>query len=57
VLLLFRCCFRVALIVGDIVLGNALMQVSILGYDPIVGARFYGIGNEYMGLLAGLYNY
>lgn len=45
--------FSVALIVGDIVLGNALMQVSILGYDPIVGARFYGIGNEYMGFLLG----
>jgi hypothetical protein len=24
-----------------------------MGYDPIVGARFYGIGNEYMGILIG----
>ena len=29
------------------------MKVSILGYDPIAGARFYGIGNEYMGFLLG----
>ena len=33
--------------------GNPLMKASILGYDPIVGARFYGIGNEYMGFLLG----
>ena len=25
----------------------------MLGYSPVVGARFYGIGNEYMGLLVG----
>jgi hypothetical protein len=25
----------------------------LLGYDPIIGARFYGIGNEYMGVLVG----
>lgn len=42
-----------ALIVGDTVAGNPLMKASILGYDPIVGARFYGIGNEYMGFLLG----
>lgn len=45
--------FSAALIVGDTLLGNPLMKVSILGYDPIVGARFYGIGNEYMGYLVG----
>ena len=42
-----------ALIVGDTVAGNPLMKASMLGYDPIVGARFYGIGNEYMGFLLG----
>lgn len=45
--------FSAALIVGDTVCGNPLMRVSMLGYDPIVGARFYGIGNEYMGFLLG----
>lgn len=43
----------VALILIDTFLGNPLMKVSILGYDPIAGARFYGIGNEFMGFLLG----
>ncbi|MBS4025602.1 MAG: hypothetical protein KGZ96_08005 [Clostridia bacterium] len=36
-------------------LGNNsfLMKQSILGYDPIAGARYYGLGNEYMGVLIG----
>ena len=29
------------------------MKNSVLGYDPVRGARFYGIGNEYMGVLIG----
>ncbi|NLV17734.1 MAG: hypothetical protein GXY50_11115 [Syntrophomonadaceae bacterium] len=37
----------------DIVTGTTLIQSSILGYDPIAGARYYGIGNEYMGVLIG----
>ncbi|SES72048.1 hypothetical protein SAMN05660297_00382 [Natronincola peptidivorans] len=37
----------------DIVLGQSLIQNSLLGYDPIIGARYYGIGNEYMGVLIG----
>lgn len=41
------------LIILDTCLGNPLMKVSIFGYDPVGGARFYGIGNEYMGLLLG----
>lgn len=35
----------------DIVRGAPLIQWSILGYDAIGGARFYGIGNEFMGVL------
>jgi len=31
----------------------ALMKVSVLGYDVVSGARFYGLGNEYMGVLIG----
>ena len=40
-------------VILDALAGSGLMKHSILGYDPIVGARFYGIGNEYMGVLIG----
>jgi len=40
-------------IVFDLLAGSKLMQSSVLGYDPMAGARFYGIGNEYMGVLIG----
>ena len=49
----FICSATAVLILSDILLGSPLMKTSILGYDPIVGARFYGIGNEYMGILLG----
>ncbi|OLO26705.1 hypothetical protein BTR23_22425 [Alkalihalophilus pseudofirmus] len=34
----------------DLWMGSPLMQRSYLGYDPIIGARYYGIGNEYAGV-------
>jgi hypothetical protein len=37
----------------DILRGAPLMKISLLGYDPISGARYYGIGNEYLGVLLG----
>ncbi len=37
----------------DILTGTHLIQNSVLGYDPMSGARYYGIGNEYMGILIG----
>lgn len=37
----------------DIISGQNLIKNSLLGYDPILGARYYGIGNEYMGILIG----
>lgn len=37
----------------DILTGTFLIQSSVLGYDPMSGARYYGIGNEYMGILIG----
>ncbi|SNS32699.1 hypothetical protein SAMN05446037_10083 [Anaerovirgula multivorans] len=40
-------------LIVDIILGQNLIKNSILGYDPIIGARYYGIGNEYMGVLIG----
>ncbi len=37
----------------DILTGTNLIQSSVLGYDPMAGARYYGIGNEYMGVMIG----
>jgi hypothetical protein len=41
------------LILADLLMGGPLQKSSLLGYDPIMGARFYGLGNEYMGILIG----
>ncbi len=35
----------------DIINNGYLIKRSFLGYDPIIGARYYGLGNEYMGIL------
>ncbi|MCR3922131.1 MAG: hypothetical protein NUK65_06400 [Firmicutes bacterium] len=37
----------------DVMRSAQLMKVSVLGYDPVSGARYYGIGNEYMGVWVG----
>ena len=37
----------------DVLTGTNLIQSSVLGYDPMAGARYYGIGNEYMGIMLG----
>ncbi|MDD3839941.1 MAG: hypothetical protein PHP06_05135 [Clostridia bacterium] len=42
-----------AIIAIDILTGGFLNKNSIMGYDPIIGARYYGIGNEYGGLFLG----
>lgn len=49
----FICLVTAAVICIDLMAGAPLQKTSILGYDPIVGARFYGLGNEYMGVLIG----
>jgi len=41
------------LLIVDIWMGARLIKTSVLGYSPVIGARFYGIGNEFMGLLIG----
>lgn len=33
--------------------GAKAMSRSYMGYDPVIGARFYGLGNEYEGVLIG----
>ena len=43
----------VVITVIDIVLGTYLMKNSIMSYDAIVGARYYGVGNEYQGVIIG----
>lgn len=40
-------------IIIDIYIGAPLAKTSPLSYDAMTGARFYGIGNEYMGVLIG----
>lgn len=37
----------------DLLGGAKFIKYSVLGYDPISGARYYGIGNEFMGVLVG----
>lgn len=37
----------------DLLRGGAWMKESLLSYDPMLAARFYGIGNEFMGVLVG----
>jgi hypothetical protein len=40
-------------ITWDVLRGSWLIRYSFLGYDPVGGARFYGLGNEYMGVVIG----
>lgn len=42
-----------ATLLADLTLGQQFIQNSPLGYDPIAGARFYGLGNELAGVLLG----
>lgn len=44
---------NIALLVIDLFTGQKMLKNSILSYDPLIGARFYGIGNEYMGVMVG----
>ncbi|HHZ19204.1 MAG TPA: hypothetical protein GX391_01630 [Firmicutes bacterium] len=40
-------------ILVDLLTGAHLLKGSILGYSVMLGARFYGLGNEYMGVVLG----
>lgn len=40
----------ILIITVDSVFGTYLMQNNIMSYDSIIGARYYGIGNEYEGV-------
>jgi hypothetical protein len=47
------CILQLAALAIDIITGSPFIKQSVLGYDPIIGARFYGIGNEYAGIFIG----
>lgn len=51
--ILFLCLTTAAILLVDTVSGGTLQKYSVLSYDPMSGARFYGLGNEYMGVLIG----
>jgi hypothetical protein len=44
---------NVLFILADGWMGGYFIKRSLLGYDPMIGARYYGIGNEYMGIVIG----
>lgn len=46
----FYSLFIIVAITIDSMLGTFLMKNNIMSYDAIVGARYYGIGNEYEGI-------
>lgn len=49
----FLATLMILTIVIDSIFGTYLMQNNIMSYDAIVGARYYGIGNEYEGVTIG----
>ncbi|EOC99951.1 hypothetical protein [Caldisalinibacter kiritimatiensis] len=51
--ILFITGFTYLIIIVDIISGGNLIKFSTLGYDPIIGARYFGIGNELSGVLIG----
>ncbi|MDK2836786.1 MAG: hypothetical protein PWP21_1563 [Thermosediminibacterales bacterium] len=49
----FVCAATVVFLAIDIFTRGNLIKFSLLGYCPIIGARYYGLGNEYLGILLG----
>ena len=43
----------IALVVGDTLAGQPLLKDSLLSSYPLSGIRYYGVGNEYLGVLLG----
>ncbi|MDD3024602.1 MAG: hypothetical protein PHE26_11960 [Syntrophomonadaceae bacterium] len=48
--LIFLCGLTALLLTIDCFRGSPLMLLSLLGSDAIAGGRFYGLGNDYMGV-------
>ncbi|BCJ86530.1 hypothetical protein [Effusibacillus dendaii] len=51
--LFFLSAMTVGLVLPDLLQQGYWMKNSVLGYDLLAGDRYYGIGNEYMGILIG----
>ncbi len=47
------CLLVVGLLTYDLIRGQQMLYWSALSYSPSAGARFYGIGNEFAGVLLG----
>lgn len=47
------CLLTVIGLLGDALTGGLLSRWSVLGYSLVSGARYYGLGNEFTGILAG----
>ncbi|SDZ50342.1 hypothetical protein SAMN05421736_1158 [Evansella caseinilytica] len=47
----FACFLFFITLLLDVAGGSNLTQRSFLSYDPIIGARYYGIGNEFAGIV------
>jgi hypothetical protein len=43
-----------AVILADLYLNTRMLSFNLMSNFPVIGARFYGIGNEYQGLLLGI---
>ena len=50
---LFVASILIFLIILDLLLKGSISKYSVLSHDPIIGARYYGIGNEMVGLFLG----
>lgn len=44
----------ISIIIIDLITRGMLSKFSVLSHDPIIGARYYGIGNEMIGLFLAL---
>ncbi|MBU9713540.1 hypothetical protein [Evansella tamaricis] len=42
--------FFITLLIDIVFFASYLTERSFLSYDPVIGARYYGIGNEYAGI-------
>ncbi len=43
--------FNIIILLLDLILKGQISQFSVLSHDPIIGARYYGMGNEMVGIL------
>ena len=46
--------FTVALVAGDTLAGQPLLKESLLSDYTLAGIRYYGVGNEYLGIVLGV---